>query len=139
MVENVRLARVMTRLAAEDPNYGAYREKAISILGTFTGELSVYGVQGTETALAVEELVREPLIIRIEGPPGDPAVHSLRRAALAMSWPWVVVGTGLVTEGLPATAVLSRGGASTTISRPEQMVSAIKRLTIVLPAEAGKP
>src|SRR4029079_3300910 len=53
MVENVRLARVMRRLALHGQGE-VYGERAASILGSYVGNLTLYGAQAVEAALAVE-------------------------------------------------------------------------------------
>ena len=95
----VRLARAMLRLAAID-HRPSEREEARALLARFSTDLAAYGVHAVDGALAIEEAIGEPLILRIEGRPEDPRVLALRRAAVNSPWPAsrVVVGT---LEGQP--------------------------------------
>jgi uncharacterized protein YyaL (SSP411 family) len=104
---NVRLARAMLRLAA----HGAgelYREQAIGVLEWYAGDLSAFGVHGVEPALAIEEAIADPLVVRISGSPEDSTTTALRRAAAQSAWPWTIVQTGS-SEGRPVAALTWRG------------------------------
>jgi uncharacterized protein YyaL (SSP411 family) len=90
---NVRLARAMLRLSLHGLGE-RYREEATKILAGYSGDLSSYGVHGTEAALAIEETISEPLRLTISGPPAAPATRALRRAAVNSPWPWTLVLTG---------------------------------------------
>ncbi len=102
--ENALLARAMLRLhalgAGED-----LREQAVSILGAFAGDLAAYGVQATGLALAIEEAVRPPMAIRIDGRPGDPDTAALRRAALGVRCAWSVVANGSLDARKPSATI----------------------------------
>jgi hypothetical protein len=129
MAENVRLARVMRRLALHGQGE-VYAERATSILGSYAGNLTLYGVQAVEAALAVEEVIREPLVVRIEGSAGS-ETRALRRAALNLSWPWTVVTTGR-TDGA-ASASLTWRGESQRVEQPEALGAAAARVTGAVP------
>jgi uncharacterized protein len=117
--ENVLLARAMLRLqalgAGED-----FREQGMSVLGAFAGNLVSFGVHGISAALAVEESLRPPVVVRVDGRPGDPAARALRRGALAAPSLWCVVATGNV-EARKASATISRGSETRTVSSPEAL------------------
>ena len=104
---NVTLARALLRLAIHGQG-DAYRERAVRILGAITRNLAAQGAQGIEAALALEEALREPVVVTIHGAPRDPGTLALRRAAIGSPQPWTVVvgGSG---EGAPAAVVLARG------------------------------
>lgn len=127
MPDNVRLARVLLRLAAHGLGEN-YRERATSILGAFAGDLAAYGVHGVESALAIEEAVREPVVVRIEGPPDQAAARAMRRAALNAPGPWLVVQTAGDEGRGPSAAVVSWRGATARVDRPERLASEIRRL-----------
>jgi len=129
MRPNVRLARSMIRLSLHGAGE-AYRRSARGILEHFVGDLTRYGVHGIEAAIAVEEMIREPLAIRIEGRADDPEAVRLRRAALNLPWAWTLVTSGPAPEegGAPV-AELSWRGSSVHVGSPEELVTAYRRLT----------
>ena len=59
---NVRLARAMVGLARHGRG-DLYRREAAALLGAMAGELQESGVQGTEAALAIEELLALPAAV----------------------------------------------------------------------------
>lgn len=124
LVENVRLARVMRRLALHGQGE-VYGERAASILGSYVGNLTLYGAQAVEAALAVEEMIREPLVVRVEGTPAGTA--ALRRAAVNLPWAWTVVTTGK-TDGAPS-ATLSWRGETQQVREPQALAEAAAKLT----------
>lgn len=119
---NVRLARAMIRLAIHGVDDG-YREQALGVLEYYAGDLSAFGVHGVEAALAIEETLAEPLLIRISGPRDAAATISLRRAATRSAWPWTVVLTGS-GDGEPV-AELTWRGESTDVRDAEALHEAI--------------
>jgi len=125
---NTRLARAMLRLGY----LGAgehYREGAREILSAYTGNLRPYGVQATETGLAVEEWLREPLVVRLHGDTDSAKARQLRRAALGSPWPWTLVATeDPPAKGRPA-AELHWRGSHEKVDDPAQLHEAIRRLT----------
>jgi uncharacterized protein YyaL (SSP411 family) len=122
---NVRLARGMLRLALHGQGQ-LYRDEAVAILASFTGDLSLYGVHGIEAGLAVEETIAEPLRIRIAGPLDSVGAIALRRAAANAAWPWTLVETGSA-EAAPQ-ATLSFGGLTRQVGDPELLPQAIREL-----------
>ena len=126
MAENARLARVMRRLALHGQGE-IYGERAASILGSYAGNLTLYGAQAVEAAVAVEEMIREPLIVRLEGTPGSAEATALRRAAVDLSWAWTVVTTGR-TEGSPS-ATLSWRGDSLQVRDAQALTEGAAKLT----------
>lgn len=128
MADNVRLARVMRRLALLGQGE-VYGERAASILGSFAGNLTLYGAQGVEAALAVEESIREPLVVRIDG--GGAAARALRRAAVNLGWPWTLVTTGSSDKAPSAT--LSWRGESQRVEGAEALAAAAAKLTGAAP------
>ncbi len=115
---NARLARAMVRLALHGQGE-AYRDRARAVLETYVGDLVAYKTHGVELALGVEELIRDPLVIRIEGDPRNPATQALRKAALGAGWPWTLVSTG-GAEGAPA-AHLAYGDVQRRVTDPESL------------------
>jgi uncharacterized protein YyaL (SSP411 family) len=125
---NTRLARALLRLSLHGRG-DAYRERAREILYAFGGDLSAFRVQGTETALAVEEWVREPLQIRVHGSRSSGKTAALRRAALRSPWPWTVVLTADEPgKGKPAAEIVWRETRER-ITDPASMREAILRIT----------
>lgn len=125
--ENVTMARAMLRLT----HHGLgeeYRAAAIGVLGSYSGNLAVYGVHGTLPALGIEEIVRDPVVIRIEGSRGDARTRALRRAAVSSPWPWTVVGTG-DENALEPGAVVSLGGRSARAADAAALAEAITRVS----------
>ena len=89
---NVRLARAMIRLSwhgLDEP----LRQRAMQILSAYCGNITNYGVHGTELALAIEEGNSEPLRVLVSGPAEAPETRALRRAAVNSPWPWTLVST----------------------------------------------
>ncbi len=125
--ENVLLARAMLRLhalgAGED-----FREQGMTLLGAFAGDLVPFGVHATSAALAIEESVRPPLTIRIDGRPDDPATRALRRAALGVPCLWSVVETGDV-EASTASAAISWRGETRTAASPERLAREVREMS----------
>jgi uncharacterized protein YyaL (SSP411 family) len=126
MSDNVRMARVMRRLALHGQGE-VYGERAASILGSYAGNLTLYGAQAVEAAVAVEESIREPLLVRIEGAPGSRETAALRRAAVNLPWAWTVVTTGKA-EG-PASATLSWRGETQQVQEPQALQAAAAKVT----------
>jgi uncharacterized protein YyaL (SSP411 family) len=119
---NVRLARAMIRLALHESG-DAYRERALEVLAAYCGDLSQYRVHAVEPALAVEEVIFEPLLVRISGPPEAARTRALRRGAVNSPWPWTVILSG-EGEGEPS-AELIRSGESTEVRDPDALREAI--------------
>ncbi len=90
---NVRLARSLVRLSRHglDPRYGTLAKE---ILEYFCGDLSVAGGRAVEAGIAIEEMLTDPLRIRINGPPADPQTRELRRLAASAPWLWTVIESG---------------------------------------------
>ena len=126
MTDNVRLARALLRLAIHTGDAG-FRSEAERIVSAYAGEPTLYRVAGTELALAIEEIVREPLTIRIDGAPADAATRALRRSALAVSWPWTIVTTGSADQG--AAAVVSWRGETRRVERAGDLDGAVRQLS----------
>jgi len=120
---NMRMARAMRRLELHGLGE-SYREETLALLAYFTGDLSLYGVHGVEAALALEELAREPLRIRISGKPK--AARELRRAAVNSPWPWTVVLSG--PEEGRAVAAVSWGESKREVSDPSRLHETIREL-----------
>jgi uncharacterized protein YyaL (SSP411 family) len=117
MGANARLARVLNRL----DRLGALpdgRARAEAILANFAADLTVYGVRGIEPALAIEEILGEPVIVKIEGPASSPETRALRRAALTLSRTFTIVATG---PGTTPSATLSYRGAKRQTSDPKRL------------------
>ncbi|HVQ35199.1 MAG TPA: DUF255 domain-containing protein [Candidatus Bathyarchaeia archaeon] len=132
MSANVRFARVLNRLH----RLGALpdgRERAEQVLSNFAGDLSGYGVRGIEPALAIEEVLGEPVIVRIEGPPAAAETRALRRAALALSRAFTIVATA---PGSAASATLSYRGAKRQTSDPKHLAA---ELGALVEAPVGAP
>jgi len=132
MAANTRLARVLNRL----DRLGAFsggRERAEQILSNFAGDLTSYGARGIEPALAIEEILAEPVLVRIDGPAGAPETRALRRAALTLSRAFTIVSTG---SGASASATLSYRGAKRTTSDPKHLPA---DLAALVEAAVGAP
>lgn len=127
---NVRLARVLTRLALHGRGT-SHRDAARGILAACAGDLTGFGVHGIEAAVAFEEWLHEPLLIRLAPAGGDAARDAAwRAAALRVSWPWTVVTTA--PSGRPGGgAELVWGGKRRTVSRPEDLAAAARKLARV--------
>jgi uncharacterized protein YyaL (SSP411 family) len=122
---NTRLARAMLRLSVHGQGE-RYREEARAIVGSFAGSLVDYGVHAVETALAVEEIIREPLIVRISGSAADSA--ALRRAAVNLPWGWTVVTTA--AEGADgASAEIVWRDEAVRVGTPEELDAEVRRRT----------
>jgi uncharacterized protein YyaL (SSP411 family) len=122
--DNARMARVFLRLAAQ----GAIddgRTVAEEVLGNYSGDLALIGVRAVEPSLAIDELLTEPLIVTIEGPPKDPATVALRRAAVNLRRGWVVIRTA---EGTAPAATLAWRTATRRVTDPSAMASTMKGL-----------
>lgn len=124
---NTRLARAMLRLSIHGQGE-RYREEARAIVGTFAGGLVDYRVHAVEAALAVEELIREPLIVRISG--DGAASAALRRAAVNLPWGWTVVTTTAPAEanGAAVAEVMWRD-ATVRTATPDELDAEVRRLT----------
>ncbi len=133
MPENILIARTLRRLAIHGQS-GDLLDRADEILRSFTSDLTAFGVHGTEAALAVEERIRDPLIIRIDGPASSPKTQALRRAALSVSWPWTVVTTGTDEKAGPS-ATISWAGKEARVKAAEQIDAEARRIT----AAASEP
>lgn len=134
MRENVLLGRTMLRLWAH--GLGAdFRERAASVLGSFSGNLGAYAAHGTAGALGVEETIRPPVVVRIEARRGDGAASALRREALRLPWTWTVIATGEKAAGR-AEAVVRCGGEEQRARRPEELASAVERCAGAAPLGA---
>jgi hypothetical protein len=118
--ENALLARAMLRLEADGAG-ADFREQAASILGSLAGNLPAFGVHATGTALAIEEALRPPLRILIDGRPDDPKTQALRRAALGIPCLWSVVIAGDRVEK-KASATLTWRGESRKAGSPERLL-----------------
>lgn len=134
---NARIARAMLRLAAHGAG-ADYRDQAIAVLSTFSGDLGRYGAQATDAALAIEEAVRSPLVLRVEGPAGDPRTIDLRSRALAVTWPWRVVATGADGPDAAPAVVASLEGRETRLATPADVDAFAERMRALMPA-SGTP
>ena len=135
--ENARMARVFLRLAIHGQGE-AYRDQALGVLSAFSGDLSRYGVQGAEAALGIEELIRPPLVLRVEGAAGAEATDAMRRAALGASWPWTVVATG--DDGVDAKAAIVAvcGGQESRLASIDALDAFLERARRLIPAEIDR-
>jgi uncharacterized protein YyaL (SSP411 family) len=124
---NTRLARAMVRLSLHGQG-ATYREEARRILESFSGSLVEYGVHAVESALAIEELIREPLIVTISGN-GEEAA-ALRRAAVNLPWGWTVVATAeTAADEAGSSAEIVWRGSSVRVGTPTKMETEVRRLT----------
>ena len=121
---NVRLARALLRLTIHGLSDG-YHRVAGEILGHHAGDYSLFGVHGTEAALAAEEWLGESLRVSIQGS-GDEA-RALRVAALSSPYPWTVVLTGSA-DGTAA-AKLSWNDSTEIVTDPARLHERIRVLT----------
>jgi uncharacterized protein YyaL (SSP411 family) len=122
MSDNALFARVLLRLDA----HGAVadgREAAKAILGNYAGDLAVHGPRAIEPALAIDELIAEPLVVTIMAAPDDAA--GLRRVALNLSHGWVLIRTAPAASG---GADVTWRGASRHVAAPEELAAAVKDL-----------
>jgi uncharacterized protein YyaL (SSP411 family) len=132
MLDNARLARVLVRLSAQGVlNDG--RTMAEQILGNYAGDLAVYGVRAVEPALAIDEVLSEPLVVTIEGKAGDAGASALRRAALNLRRGWVVIRTA---AGESPGASLAWRGNTRRVTDPAAMAGELKSLA---EASVGAP
>ena len=122
LVPNVRLGRAALRLAIHGAGDN-YRELARHLLGVHTADLTPFAIHGTEAALGIEEFIREPLTIRIDGDPTSRGTRDLRREALRSPWPWTVVTTG--SPSGKARATLQRGAETVDVTVADAMRDAI--------------
>ena len=132
MQDNARMARVFVRLAAQGAQDDGH-SAAEQLLGNYAGDLAVYGVRAIEPALAIDEVVSEPVLVTLEGNPTDPAGQALRRAALGLKRGWVVIRT---VKGDKPQATLAWRGASRRVSDPAAMAAELKSL---IEANVGAP
>jgi uncharacterized protein YyaL (SSP411 family) len=124
MQDNARFARVLVRLAA----LGALedgRSMAEEILGSYAGDLAVRGVRAIEPALAIDELLSDPLVVTLDGPATDKRTQELRRAVLNSGQGWVVIKTG--QGGAPA-ATLAWKGATRRVTDPTVLGKELREL-----------
>ena len=124
MQDNARLARVLVRLAA----LGALedgRTTAEAILGNYAGDLAVHGVRAIEPGLAIDEMLSEPLLVTLEGPPDDPRAQELRRAALNLKHGWVVIKSA---PGTAPAATLAWRGATRRVTDPAALAEQLNGL-----------
>jgi uncharacterized protein YyaL (SSP411 family) len=128
LLPNVRLARAALRLARHGLG-DVYRDAATTVVGSYAGDLAAYHVHGIEPALAVEELVRTPVLLRVDGAPGDPRTKALRRAAAAAPAGWAVVVTGSEPKGVEPTLVVLAGEASVRVTSPGNVAAEVRRVT----------
>jgi uncharacterized protein YyaL (SSP411 family) len=120
---NVRLARAMIRLALHESR-DAYRDQAREVLASYCGDLSQYRVHAVEPALAIEEAISEPLLVRISGDPEQARTKALRRGAANSPWPWTVILTGS-GEGEPSSELIW-SGESTEARDPDALREGIR-------------
>ncbi len=121
---NTRMARAALRLAFHGRG-DAYRDVSRVILSFYAGDLGPFRVHGVETALAVEEWIRDPLVIRIDGNRDQTA--KLRRQAIFSPWPWTIVTTG--TDDASPAAELTFRDRTERVTDPAALGEAIQRLT----------
>jgi len=124
---NTRLARAMLRLSIHGQG-AVYGYEARRILESFSGSLTDYGVHSVESALAVEELIREPLTVTISG--GGEGAAALRRAAINLPWGWTVVTTAPTAAGETASsAEIVWRGSSVRVGTSAELDAEVRRLT----------
>jgi len=128
MRANVRLARTMLRLALLDQGE-EFREEAWAILEAFSTDLTGFAIAGVDLAIAIEEAIQEPIIVRISGAESAPETRALRAAAINGAWPWMLVSTaeGGDKKGR-SSAEVSRFGKKKRATRPDALESAIDKL-----------
>ena len=132
--ENARMARALLRLAVHGQGE-AYRDQALGVLSAFSGDLSRYGVQGTEAALGIEEAIRPPLVLRVEGAAGAETTRTMRKVALGAPWPWTVVTTGDDgPEAIPAVVAVF-GGEESRLESLDALAAFLDHTRSLLPAE----
>ena len=124
---NTRLARAMLRLSLHGQGV-AYGDEARRILESFSGSLVDYGVHSVESALAVEEMIREPLIVTISG--GGEGAAALRRAAINLPWGWTLVATAPTESGETASAAeIVWRDSSVRVGTPAELDAEVRQLT----------
>lgn len=126
LLPNVRFARALLRLSLHGASK-SYRAGALAILEYYSGSLATYRSHAIEAALAVEEALAEPLLVRIDGAPDDDATRALRMAALAAPEGWTVVTNG--DPSAPTGARVSYGGGEYAARSPEQLVERLRQVT----------
>lgn len=136
-VLNARMARVLNRLAALGEGEG-YRERARGILGAFAGDATRLGAEGIEAALAAEEISREPVRIAIEGPPDSSRTRALREAAAALPRVWVVVRHPAEGAARKPAAIVTAGGLTERIDRPERLAAAVAAVAARAAGRVGR-
>jgi hypothetical protein len=105
----------------------SYRTEALQIIAACCGELSAFGVHGTEGALAIEEATVEPVRVVISGVRTSAGVAALRRAALNSPTPWMIVDSG-DDAGHPR-AKISFKGKTIKARNPGALQDGILRIT----------
>jgi uncharacterized protein YyaL (SSP411 family) len=125
LIPNVRLARAMLRLEAHGQGDG-YRDHAHDILSTDASVLSSFGVHGIEAALAIEELIESPMVIRITGSPDKQVTRDLRRVALGSPWLWTVVTTGDTAPDVPVGATVLWRGEQDAYGNAQELSTALR-------------
>lgn len=115
---NVRYARTLLRLAAIDDDDSRHTE-ARAMLARLAAQLETSGAHGAELALAIEELERDPLRIRLSGTRRG----ELLRAVAAGPAIWSVVVHG-AEEG-KARAEVTRDGETRTVGTARELAEAI--------------
>jgi hypothetical protein len=134
--DNVLLARVMLRLGLQGLG-SEYTDRAKAILGRYAGNLAAYQVHGAAAALGIEEAIRPPMMIRIDGGVEDPAARPLRRAALRGGAAWTVIVTGDPRTSPPSATIEFRG-TTRSAATPGELLEAVRQLTSAGRAEKGK-
>jgi uncharacterized protein YyaL (SSP411 family) len=117
LTPNVRIARAARRLQLHGQGE-RYRELAGQILGSQSNDLTPFAVHATEAALGIEEWIRDPMIVTIDGPPGE-TTRALRRAAVLSPWPWTVVTTG--DASAPPAATITFANRTETVTDPRRI------------------
>lgn len=123
---NLRLARALLRLDLHGLGPG-YRAAARAILGYFCGDLSGFRAHGVEAALAVEEMIAQPLRVKVSGPTGDARTRALRRVAATSPWIWTVIESEDASE--PAHAEVRFQDSVRIVEEPGALDTAIRELT----------
>ena len=117
---NLTLARAMLRIAVLSGD-SQLRGHAEGILTTWAGSLAGFGRAGIEGALAVEEALNLPVVVRI--PPDAPG---MRREALRAG-PWVLVETLQDSKGEPEASVVY-GDRREIVREPARVRAAVETL-----------
>jgi uncharacterized protein YyaL (SSP411 family) len=124
MQDNARFARVLVRLAAQGALEDG-RAAAEQVLGTYAGDLADHGVRAIEPGLAIDELLSQPLVVTIEGPPEERRTLELRRAALNLKHGWVVIETA---EGKTPAASMTWRRNTRRVEEPAKLAEQLKAL-----------